>query len=73
MTKTHEEMQDVVGEIINIFEDYLTDKGFTFKDFPSKEREEYADGDLTDLALIFGSDYGRLEDQIEDLLGDKLK
>jgi hypothetical protein len=66
-------MIEISGNIIDIFEDFLESKGITFKDIPNKEREEYADGDLTDLAIIFGSDYDRLENDIEEILKDKLK
>ncbi len=68
MEKTHEEMVEISGSIIDIFEDFLESKGITLKDIPNKERIEYADGDLTDLAIIFGSDYNFLENKIESIL-----
>lgn len=71
--KTHEDMIEIVGSIIDVFEDFLESRGITLKDIPSKERLEYADGDLTGLAIIFGSDYDRLEDDIENILKTRLK
>ena len=71
--KTHEEMIEIVGSIIDVFEDFLENKGITLKDIPNKERVEYAEGDLKGLAIIFGTDYDTLESDIETILGDKLK
>lgn len=73
MTKTHEELIEVSGFIIDLFEDFLAEKGFDIKDFPNKERDEYADGDTEGLAIIFGSDYDSLENDIEEYLKGKLK
>jgi hypothetical protein len=64
---------ELMGSIIDMFEDFLEGKGITFKDIPNEEREEYADGDLTDLAIIFGSDYDRLENGLRKILKGKLK
>lgn len=68
--KKHEDMIEISGSIIDIFEDFLESKGIMIE---NKERLEYADGDLTDLAIIFGSDYDHLENEIENILKDKLK
>lgn len=73
MTKTHEQMIEISGSIIDVFEDFLESKGITINTIENKEREEYADGDLTDLAIIFGSDYDSLENDIEEILKDELK
>jgi len=73
--KTHEEMIEISGSIIDIFEDFLESKGIELLD-NQKEREEYADGDAETLegcAIIFGSDYDTLENGIEEILKDKLK
>jgi hypothetical protein len=65
------EEAEFVGSIIDIFEDFLEEKGITINDIPNKEREEYADGDLEGLAIIFGSDYDRITNGIRSILGDK--
>ena len=70
MTKTHEQMAEIVGSIIDTFEDFLESKGISIK---NKERNEYADGDLEGLAIIFGSDYDHLQNDIEEILKNKLK
>jgi hypothetical protein len=72
-TKKHEDMIEIVGSIIDVFEDFLESKGITFKDIPNKERVEYAEGNLEGLAIIFGSDYDILENDIEEILKNKLK
>ena len=74
--KTHEQMVETVGSIIDVFEDFLESKGVTLTTLnqsDNKEKMEYADGDLTGLAIIFGSDYDKLEREIENILEDKLR
>ena len=55
----------IACEILDIFEDFLSSKNI---EIPNKEREEYADGDLEGLAILFGSDYYALEDEITELI-----
>lgn len=52
-------------EILEIFEDFLASKGI---EIPNKERDEYADGDLDGLAILFGSEYYTLEDEITETI-----
>lgn len=55
--------QEMIGEIIDIFEDWLADeKGVTPEMIPCDDREDDND------ALIYGFDYGTLEGRIEQVL-----
>ena len=54
---------EMIGCIIDSFEDWLTDKGITAEDIPNDDR----DGD-DDAALIYGCDYAELEDAVKDTL-----
>ena len=51
---------EFVGQIIDIFEDFLEDHNVTL-DNPEKEQDP-------DAAIIYGSNYGDLYQQIEELL-----
>ena len=51
-----------VGNIINIFEEFLEDKGI---DIPNDEKD---DDDYA--AIIYGTDYGMIQTDIETLLED---
>lgn len=51
---------EFVGQIIDIFEDFLEDHNVTL-DNPEKEQDP-------DAAIIYGSDYGDLYQEIEELL-----
>lgn len=50
-------------EIIEIFEDYLEEKGIVI-DNPERKEDENA-------ALIYGTEYGDLEDKINEVLDGK--
>lgn len=54
--------QELIGQIIDVFEDWLHDKGLTADDIPNDDREDDSD------ALIYGCDYGTLEGRIEEVL-----
>lgn len=55
--------QEMIGQIIDIFEDWLADeKGVTPEMIPCDDREDDND------ALIYGCDYGTLEGRIEQVL-----
>lgn len=56
-------------EIIEVFEDFLKDRGIRI---PSSDAEMEADGALDgNEALIYGSDYAELEEAISNYLGLK--
>ncbi len=52
-------------QILEMFEDYLQDKGVKI---PNKERDEYETDKDTETAILFGSDWYSLEDEITDIL-----
>lgn len=56
-----EDMPEFAGQIIDIFEDFLEEKGVLID---NPERDEDADN----AAILYGSDYGNLQDRIYDIL-----
>jgi hypothetical protein len=86
MEKTHEDMIEISGSIIDIFEDFLESRGITlqgtekerleYADLQDKKKEDYTKEDIDSLrecAIIFGSDYDELENSIEEILKEILK
>ncbi len=57
-----ENRAEFIGLLIDIFEDFLEEKGVAIE---NPERDE--DGD-PQAAIIYGSDYGNLSEDIEDAL-----
>lgn len=57
------DIREKAASIVQVFEDYLQDKNI---EIPNDEREEDAD---IEQAIIFGTDYYALEDEIVYLLG----
>ena len=55
-----DDVLEFVGQIIDIFEDFLEGKGIQI-DNPEKESQD-------DPAIIYGSDYGDLSDDLKNLL-----
>lgn len=56
-----EDLPELLGQIIDTFEDFLEEKGI---DIPNDEKDENPDG----AAIIYGTDYGLLQSQLEELL-----
>lgn len=56
-----EEQNELIGQIIDIFEDFLEDHNI---DIPNEERDE----DIDDPAIIYGSDYGQLQQELLELM-----
>lgn len=54
------EKAEFLGQIIDIFEDFLEERGVTL-DNPEREEDD-------DAAVIYGTDYGELQSQLEDLM-----
>lgn len=61
---TNSERMEMLGCIIDIFEDLLEEKGITAEDIPNDERKEEEDN----AAIIYGSDYDLLTSGIESIL-----
>ena len=69
--KTYEEMSEVVGSIIDVFEDFLESKGIKIE---NKERDDYSERvEDSELAIIFGSDYDKIGDELREILKNILK
>lgn len=56
-----ENQSEFLGQIIDIFEDFLEDHNI---DIPNEER----DGDDDNPAIIYGSDYDRLQNELLELM-----
>lgn len=54
------ERLEMIGSFIDIFEDFLEERGITL---PNNERDQDENA-----AVIYGTDYGMLEQQVESLL-----
>lgn len=55
------DLPELLGQIIDIFEDFLEEKGI---DIPNPEKDERE----TETAIIYGTDYGMLQSDIEETL-----
>ena len=55
------DLPEFAGQIIDIFEDFLEEKGILIENTERDEDAAYA-------AIIYGSDYGYLQDRIYDTL-----
>lgn len=64
---TPENQPEFIGQIIDIFEDFLTEKGVTLNNPEIQEAIDEGE-DPKGLAIIFGSDYGSLQDSLTTML-----
>lgn len=55
---------EFIGNIIDIFEDFLEDRGIAI---PNPERDE-ADAEGENNAIIYGSHYGEISDRIDGMI-----
>lgn len=62
-----DDVPELVGQIIDIFEDFLDERGIILD---NPERDEDEDLDPEEAANIFGTDYGELQDAIEETLAN---
>ena len=60
-----DDVPEFVGQIIDIFEDFLDDRGVVLD---NPERNEDPNVDPGNTANIYGTDYGELQDAIEETL-----
>lgn len=60
-----DDVPEFVGQIIDIFEDFLDERGVILD---NPERDEDPNADPEGMANIYGTDYGELQDAIEDTL-----
>lgn len=64
---TPENQPEFIGQIIDIFEDFLTEKGVTLNNPEIQEAIDEGE-DPKGLAIIFGSDYSSLQDSLTAML-----
>lgn len=63
---TENQTAEFVGQIIDIFEDFLTEKNITLEN-PEKEENQDVQPD-EEQAIIYSSDYGQLQTNLESML-----
>lgn len=66
---TPENQPEFIGQIIDIFEDFLTEKGVTLNNPEIQEAIDEGE-DPKDLAIISGSDYSSLQDSLTAMLAE---
>ena len=59
---SEDDRAEFIGEIVDIFEDFLEEKGITI---PNPEKNE---DDDENQAIIYGSDYGYCQDRLEEMM-----
>lgn len=62
-----EEIPELIGSLIDLFEDFLEEKGVTSEMMPNPERD--TEDNCEETAIIYGEDYDLLADSIADVLG----
>lgn len=65
MKVVKEDVPELIGQFIDLFEDFLDEKGIVI---PNEERDEDKELDAENSANIYGSDYDTLSDGIEEIL-----
>lgn len=60
MRLERKDLPEFIGQVLDAFEDFLKEKGVEIEN-PEKEDSE-------DPAILYGSDYGNLSDQVEAIL-----
>jgi len=60
-TIKEQDLQEFIGQIIDVFEDFLDDRKIQVDNPEQKETDD-------PVAIIYGSDYGELRDKIENIL-----
>ena len=62
-----ENKTEFIGQIIDVFEDFLTEKNVHI-DNPEREEAEEEGYDPETTAIIFGSDYDKLDKELSEML-----
>ena len=65
MKVAKEDVPELIGQFIDLFEDFLDEKGIVIE---NPERNEEEDAEMA--ANIYGTDYGDLADGIEEILAN---
>ena len=66
---TKEQKPEFIGQIIDIFEDFLEEKGIRI-DNEDKQMAIEDGEDPKTLAIIYGEDYGTLQTQLEEMMSN---
>ena len=62
-----EDLTEFVGQILDIFEDFLAEKGIEIEN--EEKQEAIEDGeDPESICILYGTDYGMLQTEIEKTL-----
>lgn len=62
-----EDLTEFVGQILDIFEDFLAEKGIEIEN--EEKQEAIEDGeDPESICILYGTDYGMLQAEIEQTL-----
>ena len=76
MSKLNENtVAELKGQIVDTFEDFLSERGITAENLPNEDRDEYEADGCEDAAIIFGEDYDIIADGVQheldtnDLMG----
>ena len=64
---TYQEKLELVGQCIDLFEDFLEVRGIKLPNVEIDEAIEDGE-DPEDLAIIYGSDYGELSEGLENIM-----
>ena len=60
-------IMELIGQIIDVFEDFLEEKGINIENH--EKEEAVKDGeDPESICIIYGTDYGILQSDIEEIL-----
>jgi len=62
-----DEAKEIAIAILDVFENFLDEKNIQI---PNVDRDEYEQESQTTGAILFGSDYYRLEEDIKNILGE---
>lgn len=62
-----EEVDELVGQIIDTFEDFLEEKNIDIEN-PEKIQAEIHGSALGDVCILYGTDYDKLQSAIEETL-----
>lgn len=63
-TMPQSDRMELWGNLIDVVEDWLVEKGITTDDIPNEDRK-----DVEDAAIIFGDDYDYLADRFSEVIG----
>ena len=63
----NEDLPELVGELIEIFEDFLAEKGIEIENH-EKQEAIAAGEDPESICILYGTDYGEIQSLVEETL-----